>query len=370
MRVLHLIDQPGMALGADRRADPDAALLACAALRQQLPEFAQSVCLIGGNDLEERAAGAGLPTTDRVAPPLGEAVRARAGFKGLLRNRGRPDLIHCWSRATAMLAEGFGLPVCQTDLGKLEPSGSGPSDQVPVIRKPGMDGEAPVVRFAALPAAKLEILPEDRRRLRRELGADDREPVLILMGGRPGEADALRMEFFSGILHFSGRPVVWLIPASSARLARALRFHARARWASRLIVSDRPFSDQVGAADLGVWLGAAWADAGGIGPSAAAGTLISAALSAGLPVVAPGSPLIAPLYRGGSGGECLAFNGTLAEVARKLLPLADDPQRREALRDAVAGERPVQPGPAFERVVAEQWLACGGKATTAYAERA
>ncbi len=370
MKVLHLIDQPGTALGAERRADPDAALLACAALRGQLPEFEQSVCLIGGNALEERSAGAGLPSTDRIAPALGEAVRARAGLKAFLRDRGRPDLIHCWSRATATLAEGFGLPVCRTDLGAMELVGRGPQDQIPVVRGPRTDQDGPVVQFAALPTVDLRTTSDDRRRLRNELGVDGREPVILLLGGRPGEADALRMEFFSGLLHFAGRPVIWLIPASSARLTRGLRFHARSRWASRVIVTSRSMVDQIGAADLGVWLGAAWADAGGIGPSAAAGTLIAGALAAGLPVIAPGSPLIAPLYRGAAGAECLAFNGTLAEISRKVLPLADDPERREALRRAVAGERQAQPGAAFERVVAEQWLACRDAMAAAYAGRA
>ncbi len=337
MRILHLIDQPAAARGAERPTDPDAALLLCRTVVQRLPEFEHSVCLIGGSALEERAAGVGLPATDRVAPPLGLTVKAKRGLAAYLRDRGEPDVVHCWSGTTVPLAAAATrAPLCMTPRG-------------------------------AWAGVDLRVSPAVRAASRAALGVEDERPVVLLIGGEPGEADALRLVFLLGLLCVADYEGVWLMPASSARIARALRFHYGSGWRSRLVVTGRSFAEQVAGADVGVWLGAAWADSVGLGPSDESAVLIGAAMGAGVPVVAPRSPAIAGLYSEAAAGECAAFNATVAEVARKLGPLVGDRARLAALRGITSG--PHASGPSFEQLVGGRYRACRAQGAAVYAER-
>lgn len=380
-RVLHLVDQLPTAIGADRPMDPDAALLCCAGLIRRLPEFEQSVCLVGGSRLEERAAGVGLPATDRIAPPLGLAARAIAGLRAFLQDRGEPEVVQCWSPSTlALAAAASTAPVCGVMLGQPRSPGWGASRvrvrraRLVVFRHadawsevlgvhPGSIAMSPLPRAdgAAAPAARVEA--------RDRLGVSEGEVVLTIIGGAPGEVDALRMVFVMGLIYEAGGRAVWVVPASSARLARSLRFHANSAWPSRMIITDRAFGEQVAGADVGFWLGAPSADGSGEGPSPAGAMLISAALDAGVPVIAPRSPLTDAMYSEAAGGACLAFNSANAEIARKLLPLVLDRSRLADARRVVGAGTPRPPGPPFERVVAEQWTACRVSRSNAYALR-
>jgi hypothetical protein len=334
MRILHLIDQPGTARDAQRPTDPDAALLQCGTLIRGLPQFEQSVCLIGGTWLEDRAAAAGIPAADRISQPLGITSKARAGLAAYLRDRGEPDVIHCWSGRAAEIARSIAdAPVCLT------PAGMGLG--LPL----GLDGGA-------------------RPRTRRALGLRNDEVLVVLIGGEPGEADALRLNFVMSLLHVADGPAVWLVPSAAGRLARAQRFQWSSGWA-RLVTTDRPLVEQIAGADLGVWVGGPWSDAGPAGPSQEAAVLISAALGAGVPVVAPRWPTVEHLYPESIAPDCLAFNAATAELARHVLSLAIDPGARRRVREALLAAEPDLGR--FAAAMADRWRVCSARRSTAYA---
>jgi len=97
MEVWHLLDTGGGA------ADP-ATLELLAQSQGRLPDVSQHVVLMGGANAVCRAEQVGLRPAVHLGVPYGHGVLGYAALRRRLRRLPTPDIVHCWSPGTAMLA--------------------------------------------------------------------------------------------------------------------------------------------------------------------------------------------------------------------------------------------------------------------------
>lgn len=319
LRVLHLIDGRGTG---------DAALMACAQVTHGVTDAEHRLCLLGPGELEDRAARLGLPTTDRIAPPLGRPLLAWRGLRRLVRDRGRPDLVHAWSPDAHRLA--------RRALG-----GSVPCVTVP----------APAI------AAPRDVDPARRRILREAMGAGPGEPVLLL-AGEGEETDAQRFVFLLGLLAQADVRTIGLIPRASARLSRALRFHRRLGRPTPVFIGNMPAACLADLSDVAVWVGPALSQPGAAMSGASAAQL-ACLQAAGVAVVAPREAM------GGAAASltaaCAAHNATPPELSRILIPLLkQESLRLDAGRCGRAWIERARPAAAFVAAVEEAYRRVSG----------
>lgn len=347
MRILHLID-PGTPAGASGRGPAEDTLLGC---RLALGSGAHEhrvflICPRGGERVAEEH---GVRADSRVELPLGSG---RLAGRAVRRMTGdwRPDVIQVWGRrwlglaAAAEPGHGFVVVEEAADRGGERPAPRfGPLAARCVVVAPVGDAERPAgpddpARRVFVPPPVRGLGPdlEAREAVRRELGLGSDDCAVLLLGAAP-YADAMRFVFLLDLLREAGCMAVGIIPASCAQIPRAARFQRGVRQ-PRVIVTRRTREGVLPAADLAVWEG------GGPGPTCcwdpapwAAWTPIAAAHAAGVPTVAPRWAMTPELYDPEAAGRCLGSSATLPELARVLLPLVEDRDRRGRAAELVGG---------------------------------
>lgn len=346
MRILHLID-PGSPAGASGRGPAEDTLLGCR-LSLNAGGHEHRVCLICPREGERVAEEHGVRADARVELPLGSTRLAGRAVRRAL-DGWRPDVVQVWGRrwlGVAAAAEpGHGFVVVE---GAADRAGERPAPRFGplaarcVVVAPVGDAERPAGPDD--PARRVFVPPpirvpgadlERRDAVRRELGLGPDDCAVLLLGAAPC-ADAMRFVFLLDLLREAGCLAVGIVPASCAQIPRAARFQHGVRQ-PRVIVTRRTREGVLPAADLAVWEG------GGPGPTCcwdpapwAAWTPIAAAHAAGVPAVAPRWAMIPELYDQEAAGLCLGTSATLPELARVVLPLVEDRDRRGRAAELVA----------------------------------
>jgi hypothetical protein len=316
MRVLHLLDG-----GRTIDGQSDAAASVCGRLlRERRDEHI--VAVLGTRQFHRRAAGLGLETHFRLAPPTAMAALAWRGIRSAWRS-GRAEVVCCWDRravAAALLTLGRDVPLVHIGAERLQ-----------------MGGPLKPSRWESLGFDSMETPPvgaapanvEDRESLRRSMRIGPGEVAALLLGASD-DASAVRFAFTLGLARRAGEPVVGIIPAWADQTARARRYESRLTTGVRLIETRRPLARCLAAADLALWVGGGrsttWLPQGR--PSRLG---VAECLSAGVPVVAPRGVGVEDLYPSEAAGLCLAEIGMPPELARRLFPLVLDPQRVKSI---------------------------------------
>lgn len=341
MRIVHLLQwpQPGAAHAHGASA---AAHVAAAAVARR-PDLEHLVYVLGPSSARRWAAGAGLPgPVLQIAPPVQAAAMAAPALGRALR-AAAPDLIQAWSPAAGAVARRVrppGARVCAAALA------TGPLPRRWMRAAPTIDAlvtpcgrtarEAGRVRAAARiietapPAPALDQsdpapAPEARAALRAQLELRPDDRVVLLVGDGGG---AMRFVVACALTGASGRRLCALLPEAAGSARRALRTVARSRTVLDCRIGRAPWTHLAAAADIGMIV-----EDGDIAVAAA----LSAAMSLGLPVIAP-----APVYQRlgvqrQHAPELVGAAWTRAELARLAGPLMDEPQlARRALGQAHA----------------------------------
>ncbi|MFM9994403.1 MAG: glycosyltransferase [Phycisphaerales bacterium] len=370
MRVLHLIDDPAPHPGVVGRAD--GVLHACRLLHG-LDGHDHGVCIVGNRDLAEEAERVGLNVAARVPATLRVPWMAWRALRRVVRHGRPPDVVHCWSPATLLLARlavGAGAPRCAALLDPPPPdadarrraaarcAGALVAACNPAAREEwvsaGIDEGRVVV--ASPPVTPGEVEVTRRGAIRRRLGLSPVETAVLLVGDHP-HADGVRFVFLLGLLGVAGVRFTGVLPRGARQFDRGVRYSTNGARHNRLIVSDLSESRLLPGMDAAV------IDGGGIGPTsalaprpAASALPIARAHAVGVPVVAPAWADDERLYPREAAGGLLAINHALPELARVLRPIVSDRGRRITLgrlvRENLTGWRP---GELFVAQVGALW---------------
>jgi hypothetical protein len=295
--VLHVVDMPGAGWDA----------LAAAARCAREIGGDQRLLLLGDRHAAADAAVFGLAPTRTAAPPLRRldaAVGTLDRAVAQLHREAPIGLIQVWSDSARILCRetfAYEFPINQEDPG-------------------------PFVAGATTAASS------SREALRAELGIAPHEIAILMATDRPGIGDARRFAGLIGVFHLADFPAVGIASSRTDNYRRAARFLRGFHRAWDVIPVSSPPLTLVAAADIVFYDQGDTLTADG-GPGVATGGAAYAAAAMGLPVFAVNSPvarrLLAPL-----GGEAIAANGLLPELARVAVPLC---QSAACRRDA--GER-------------------------------
>jgi hypothetical protein len=286
--VLHVIDLPGAGWDA----------LAAAANCAAALDNRQRILLIGDGQAGRDAAAFGLAPARRLCPPLNRLSTAVGpldlAFKEL--DRESPiDVVHVWSDSARVLcreALAYTFPITQEDPGRF------------------------VLTTQTCPRAAA----------RAALGVADHETAILLASDRPEVGDARRLAGLVGILHLAEHATVGLASSRSDNFRRAARFLRGFNRDWDVIALSTPPHLSLAAADIVLYDqgDTLTADAG---PGPRTGGVVVAAAAAGIPVVAVDTSLTRRLL-GPLAGELLAPSGLLPDLARALVPLSQNSDRR------------------------------------------
>ncbi|TVQ30406.1 MAG: hypothetical protein EA376_13155 [Phycisphaeraceae bacterium] len=308
MRVLHLIDP---ATGGWMALEALGALL-----REEHPGAAHRCVLIGSADDARAARRLGVPSHDRIHPPLRSARFAAPALRRLLRRRPAPDTLHAWSMETLSLAAAA-MPTAPRRVTLCAP----PQCASPSFAKAAMApallrrrGERRPSNIAFLsehlrrqwaqaglgaaaergeiistpPYAAGAPLP-DRTALRAAWGMTDSDFIIALLGEPASALDVRRLIMSIGPLSVSGRRVACAAPIEARGMERSRRFIERLGNHLPLApCSPLPWRTLPGV-DAAVWLGAD-APAGAGSTMAPGARSIEWACALGVPVVAEDFP--------------------------------------------------------------------------------
>lgn len=354
MRLLHLIDPPLPDSGLTprpriRRASRagDTAAIVCKAITENLPDCRHTVCIIGSTDDERRLSELGLDSTDRISPPTRVTLHAGRGLRALSRDRfgpGGPDAVLSYSVASLGLASlsyrRRTRHVCVLTHPPLIPR---PSWSL-MDRSAGFvvlaDADADAWVEYGVPTDRITVAPPPppvprvtldagyRAELRAALGLEEDDVAVAVLGDPPAAVDAVWAWYVLNTIETNGTPVVGIIPSGASQIARAQRLGRTGSSKQRLIVADSPMISLIGACDVAFWDSTIHPGTESHGQSGGAAVLIGAAHAAGVPVVITRQAAPSGLYDESTAKQCLAFNGTFPEMARKLLPLVRDADRR------------------------------------------
>ncbi len=292
MRILHLIDQPRRDR-AGRTGGGCEAVDACLRLGRGAGDE-HTICLIGEASFA-RMAGAG-PDAHRIGAPAGRPWLAQGALRSLVSRIPTPDVLHAWSLPALHLARAaFGGEIPRTgslltewraDEIAIECTGTPVAVVSDSLRSRCIAAGVPSERIVLTPPpySPSPILRSERDELRRSLGIDAADGLVLHLGFDPF-ADAVRFVTILTMLDLAGRTTVGLISEHSAQTDRAKRLYRSLNPRARLLVTDRPTTAFVGAADAALYDGGAPALAGRIGQSGAAVVPVAAAAARGVPVV-------------------------------------------------------------------------------------
>lgn len=384
MRILHLIDVGASTLEIGPEPAGDAALYACRSLVARTRQTEHEICLIGGSNTRMSAEAHALDHAMHLRAGPGRIMTAKPAVRRVIAECGEPDVVHCWSEQTLCLAHAAvpGVPRAATLLQRPTQFGAIGARSLPTERisrwrlGPALRGTALVVlaedalqawedtfgNFRSIDVAPLpspaELIETERDAKRRSVGIMPDEIVLLLLGQTAAQADAMRFMFLLDVLQTSGCACVGIVPRGASQLARALRFHAGRRRSWRVFVSERPLPDLLRIADVGVCEGdRSWANPEALPASTSATLLIAAAHRAGVPVVAPRSLAVESLYPHEVAEACVAFNASLPELGRKLLPILSDRSLLESVSARASAAAAAIDGLEFAAMVERAWAA-------------
>ncbi|MGD9688741.1 MAG: hypothetical protein AB7K52_02730 [Phycisphaerales bacterium] len=214
------------------------------------------------------------------------------------------------------------------------------------------------------PVAPLGISPDSRRALRDELRIAPDELAVLLLSDPPSHADGRHFTQSIGMARLCDLPVVGMMHRDVPDWPRALTFVRTHCHEWDMLRIDGPLSLALHAADLCVWDPAD--RPGSPGASAQGPVLALAAAAAGIPVVAPDSPIsreiLAPVA-----DSCLAPGWQERQIAGRLTALVD-PAVRAAIADRLRAHHALRLR-AFHERLAETLRIVRGSALSAAAWR-
>lgn len=314
--IVHVIDPAGPASAARavcaRDAAADIAVLACAEAVRARPTDRHTVIVVGTEAAARHAARLGLGATNalaRSAPAiLGHGVLGFRSLRARLRALGPVDVLQPWSRRShraCSLAAGARTPIAPVPTGTLP----------------------------AFTATPVEPVPDTRARL----GVSEDLPLVALLCDPTHHADPKRFVYMVGTLQVAGYPVAGLVDRRAGHTARARRFHAESGVAWRVLMPTDPTASLLHACDMAVVLPppvhqplqgheAAWVR----------WSVLRAHLL-GVPVIGAGEWLPEPLLAAESlegAGIFQPWDNSLRDMLRRLISLADNPDRRRTLASA------------------------------------
>ncbi len=331
-RVMHIVSMVGGGTGCARWGAEDARAARAWIARQAQPQ--EHALLILGRRRE------GTPGDSRWAfARLGTGWMSRRSVRREWLRCAGPGIVVCWGagalEATGGLREhGTRVLLALPDPGACE---VGPATLA------GSDvglwaGVERVVCAGAPPAwvtrwgSSVHRCVPDAPRTSTTAPAGERRPLRVALLGRAPHADALRFAFLIGLLQHAGQSVRGVMSVSAASIGRARRY-ARGLAGLDLVVSDRAGDELPATCDLGVWVG------GGEGPTRSIPATPDAAANGVRACIENAVPFVAPRWSvpdGWMGGEArglmLAEGAELIELARLLVPLADDGALRARAR--------------------------------------
>ncbi len=212
VRVLHLVRAPdgsGACAGFGRDDATDSAVLGCVAAAERATNFEHTIVLFASSAGESRADRLGLRGADRITPPLGEPRLAMRGLKQLLSARSMPDVVQCWNESLVGLAR------------RVAPRGA-------LVLGPPLD--LPFPRAAS----------GTREAIRSLIDAPSGTPIVGIVCESPGDADAHRLQYATGLLEICGLHSVGFIPAGARSISRGKRFHRETLVRVRTCISASP----------------------------------------------------------------------------------------------------------------------------------
>ncbi|MFG0243750.1 MAG: hypothetical protein ACF8R9_13270 [Phycisphaerales bacterium JB054] len=317
--IVHVIDPAGPASSAgavcERDAAADIALLACAEAVRATPADRHTVVIVGTEAAARHAAELALGSTDaarcRAPAILGHGALGFRSLRARLRTLDPIDVLQPWSRRShkaCSLAAGPRIPTAPVAAGTL-----------PSFTPPAHDAAADT---------------------RERLGVPDDLPLVALLCDPTHHADPKRFVYMVGTLQVAGYPVAGLVDRRAGHTARARRFHAESGVAWRVLMPSDPTASLLHACDMAVVLPppvhqplrehqAAWVR----------WSVLRAHLL-GVPVIGAGEWLPDEMFGTDALGGAELFqpwNGSLRDMLRRLISLAEDPAHRRRVADAAQG---------------------------------
>ncbi len=343
MDVWHLLDDAG--------GDGVAVTLEMLAQSHgRLSGIRQRIILLGSTGLRQAAQRAGLACDVHLGVPLRRPVLGYAALRRRVRAMTRPDLIHCWSPGSAMLAamlpasggriltlNQWPTPAALRWCRAVVRSGT-PSWTVLTISATLRHGLA----CRGIDIGRLHVLRPgidlgrvdraQRQTLRAGWDVDDDTTVLALIADPPAAGDALQAAMVASLTDFarSDRTTrIQVLVHPRAHLRRRAVLHMRAVEHDRRIICDPRL-----AAPWEVLPGCDAVLATGDG---AGGPGLLWAMAAGVPIVADASSVVGELLEDRH-SALLAPPGDAKRLAHRLLQLLEDDQLAWKLSDTARHE--------------------------------
>lgn len=309
----------------------DSAVWACRECVTATPHLSHRVCVVGGNEAGERAAGMGLEAHARLAPPFSRPELALAGFRNLLQEWGRPLVVMCWGGDFAALRDRV---VAGASDSRGAPQAAAPSWMVADMHAGVLevrDSEHTREPLTQAMTAWLPVPPaltqRDREAIRARFGVPDNALLCALVGDPPRACDVIALVYMAGILHVGGVRVVPVVPRGAYQLDRALRHVGAGGYLGDLRIIDEPMSHIAPGCDFGVCVPVPPGDHEVLcEPALPSKLAVAHAAAMGLPVVMGATPWAQGLLPDGA-KSCLAPTMDHAALAKRVFALLEDGQR-------------------------------------------
>ncbi|MEM9374327.1 MAG: hypothetical protein AAGA55_11865 [Planctomycetota bacterium] len=208
--------------------------------------------LVGPGGAEDDARASGIEPRHRIAAPIGSARMARSALR---RIAGGIDRIVCWYDELAVMAAGIAE---HTELVSTQPY----LCSVPHRRLSGVTclNQHDAARWAergiipnVIDLTEAPIQPHRSRPATRERFCISSDALLfVAVADNPLHADARGLIFMLTVLHATGFPVQAVIPRGASNMVAARRHHRATGQPYPLLLTERPASEWLAAADVAV----------------------------------------------------------------------------------------------------------------------
>ncbi|MEM9373989.1 MAG: hypothetical protein AAGA55_10125 [Planctomycetota bacterium] len=247
--TVHLVRSPSLAPGTSDRGRLTPAFACARAIELGLTPNAP-VILLGSSGAERHAHSLGLRVHQRISLPLGVP---RMGRSAMRRIAGGVDRLICWSDEDAGAA--VGITDC-VELVSTEPDRLAvPSRRLSGVtclnaRNAALWAERGVTASVIDLAANNHANIARRDAMRGQLGVPEDHLLFAALADRPRATDARGLVFALTVLCAGRFPVQSIVPAAALNLPAARRHHRATGSLHRMLTTERPPADWLGAVDF------------------------------------------------------------------------------------------------------------------------